>query len=69
MANVSVTEDQVQNMDFNALCDVLDDIGVDYSSLENIDDLRDLVIQSVTNQNSSDNPRQTQDQVQYDCKS
>lgn len=68
MANVSVTEDQVQNMDFNALCDVLDDIGVDYSSLENIDDLRDLVIQSVTNQNSSDNPRQTQDQVQY-CKS
>nr|XP_022303100.1 uncharacterized protein LOC111110782 [Crassostrea virginica]XP_022303101.1 uncharacterized protein LOC111110782 [Crassostrea virginica]XP_022303102.1 uncharacterized protein LOC111110782 [Crassostrea virginica] len=62
MANVSVTEDQVQNMDFNALCDVLDDIGVDYSSLENIDDLRDLVIQSVTNQNSSDNPRQTQDQ-------
>lgn len=65
MANVSVTEDQVQNMDFNALCDVLDDIGVDYSSLENIDDLRDLVIQSVTNQNSSDNPRQTKDQVQY----
>lgn len=63
MADISVTVDQVQDMDFNELCEFLENMEVDYSSLENIEDLRDLLIQSITGQNSSNNASQTQNQV------
>lgn len=56
---------EVQNMDFNELCDILDALEVDYSDLEDIDDLRDLVVQSVAHQNSSDTTSQAQEQVKY----
>lgn len=63
MADISVTVDQVQDMDFNELCEFLENMEVDYSALENIEDLRDLLIQSITGQNSFNNPSQTQNQV------
>ena len=63
MADTSVTVDHVQNMDIDELCDFLNNLEVDYSSLENIEDLRDLFIQSVMNQSSSDNSSQAHNQV------
>jgi ElaB/YqjD/DUF883 family membrane-anchored ribosome-binding protein len=40
-------------MDLNELCEILEDMFVDYSSLEDLDEIRDLVLKSVSEQNSS----------------
>ena len=63
MADVTITVEKVHNMDFNELCEILDSRKVDYSSLEDIEDIRDLVLQSLTDRNSSDVTSQSQEQV------
>lgn len=65
MADVTMTVEQVHSMDFNELCEILDRKDVDYTFLENIEDVRDLVIQSVTDRNSSDVTCHSQEQVRY----
>lgn len=65
MAETYDMVDRVQYMDFNELCDILDDLEVDYSALENIEDLRDLVVQTVKHRNSSDTTSESQEQVRY----
>ena len=63
MADVTLTEEKVRGMDFNELCEILDSKDVDYTSLEDIEDIRDLVLQSLTDRNSSDVTSQSQEQV------
>ena len=63
MADVTITVEKVRGMDFNELCEILDSKDVDYSSLEDIEDIRDLVLQSLTDRNSSDVTSQSQEQV------
>ena len=65
MGDVTMTAEQVQSMDLNELCEILDSKEVDYSSLENIEDIRDLVLQSVTDWNFSDFSSHSQEQVRY----
>ena len=65
MAETYEMVDRVQYMDFNELCDILDDLKVDYSALENTEDLRELVVQTVKHRNSSDTTSQSQEQVRY----
>nr|XP_022303099.1 uncharacterized protein LOC111110781 [Crassostrea virginica] len=66
MADVTMTVEQVHSMDFNELCEILDSKDVDYTFLENIEDVRDLVIQSVTDRNSSDVTCHSQEQASSD---
>ena len=63
MADETITVEKVRGMDFNELCEILDSKDVDYSSLEDIEDIRDLVLQSLTDWNSSDVTSQSQEQV------
>lgn len=63
MADETITVEKVRGMDFNELCEILDSKDVDYSSLEDIEDIRDLVLQSLTDRNSSDVTSQSQEQV------
>lgn len=65
MAETYEMVDRVQYMDFNELGDILEILEVDYSALENIEDLRDLVVQTVKHRNSSDTTSQSQEQVRY----
>lgn len=63
MADETITVEKVRGMDFNELCEILDSKELDYSSLEDIEDIRDLVLQSLTDRNSSDVTSQSQEQV------
>ena len=63
MADVTITVEKVRGMDFNELCEILDSKDVDYTSLEDIEDIRDLVLQSLTDRNSSDVTSQSKEQV------
>ena len=63
MADVTITVDKVRGMDFNELCEILDSKDVDYTSLEDIEDIRDLVLQSLRDRNSSDVTSQSKEQV------
>ena len=63
MADVTITVEKVRGMDFNELCEILDSKDVDYTSLEDIEDIRDLVLQSLRDRNSSDVTSQSKEQV------
>lgn len=47
MAASTISREDVFQMDFNQLCDTLETNNIDYSCLEDIEDIRDLVLQSV----------------------
>lgn len=47
MTSSTISSEDVWKMNINQLCDILETKGKDYSCLEDIDDIRDLVLQSV----------------------
>ncbi|XP_062578136.1 bacterial dynamin-like protein [Saccostrea cucullata] len=55
-------EEEVRGMGLNELCDQLDKMDVDYSSLEDIEEIRDLVLKSI-NERSSPNLERRKSQV------
>lgn len=63
MAASAIFTEDVRKMDLNQLCEVLETKNIDYSSLEDIEDIRDLVLQSVCYQKSSYNEETSSEQV------
>lgn len=65
MASSSISREDVGKMDIDQLCDILEAENIDYSCLEDIEEIRDLVLQSVFHQESSSNEYILQEQVPY----
>lgn len=63
MAASAISPEDVWKMDLNQLCEVLETENIDYSCLEDIEDIRDLVLQSVCCQESSYNEETSSEQV------
>lgn len=53
MSSDTPSKEDVLGMDLNGLCEILEEMGVDYSSLEDLEEIRDLVLKSVDEQNAS----------------
>ncbi|XP_061179749.1 uncharacterized protein LOC133188377 [Saccostrea echinata] len=62
MADCTCHEEDVRRMGLGELCDKLEEMGVDYSSLEDIEEIRDLVLKSI-NERSLPNPERRNSQV------
>lgn len=65
MASSSISREDVGKMDIDQLCNILEAENIDYSCLEDIEEIRDLVLQSVCHQESSSNEYILQEQVPY----
>ena len=63
MSDLTITVEQVNSMNLNELCEILDREKVDYSSLDDKEDIRDLVLQYVTDRNSWTVTSHSQEQV------
>lgn len=56
-------EEDVRRMSMDELCEILDRENVDYSELEDVEEIRDLVLQSISQRISPNNERHSQKEV------
>lgn len=63
MAASAISPEDVMKMNLDQLCDVLDTENIDYSCLEDIEEIRDLVLQSICRQKPSNNEETSPEQV------
>lgn len=56
-------EEDVRGMSMDELCEILDRENVDYSELEDVEEIRDLVLQSIAQRISPNNERHSQKEV------
>lgn len=63
MAASAISPEDVMKMNLDQLCDVLETDNIDYSCLEDIEEIRDLVLQSICRQKPSNNEETSPEQV------
>lgn len=63
MTSSAISSEDVWKMDIDQLCDILETENIDYACLEDIEEIRDLVLQSVCCQQSSHNEETSLEQV------
>lgn len=56
-------EEDVRRMSMDELCEILDRENVDYSELEDVEEIRDLVLQSIAQRISPNNEWHSQKEV------
>lgn len=56
-------EEDVRGMSMDELCEILDRENVDYSELEDVEEIRDLVLQSIAQRISPNNEGHSQKEV------
>lgn len=59
----NASEEDVRRMCMDELCEILDRENVDYSALEDIEEIRDLVLQSIAQRKSPNNEGHSQKEV------
>uniref|UniRef100_K1QJ91 Serine/threonine-protein kinase atg1 n=1 Tax=Magallana gigas TaxID=29159 RepID=K1QJ91_MAGGI len=59
-------EEDVRRMSMDELCEILDRENVDYSELEDVEEIRDLVLQSIAQRISPNNERHSQKEATID---
>lgn len=63
MASSSISRKDVEKMNLDQLCEILETKNIDYSCLGDIEEIRDLVLQSICHQELSTNEDILQEQV------
>lgn len=63
MTSSAISSEDVWKMDIDQLCDILETENIDYACLEDIEEIRGLVLQSVCCQQSSHNEETSLEQV------
>lgn len=63
MAASAISPEDVMKMNLDQLCDALETENIDYSCLEDIEEIRDLVLQSICRQEPSNNEETSPEQV------
>lgn len=63
MASSAISSKDVVEMGIDQLCDILETENIDYSCLEDIEEIRDLVLQSISRQEPSNNEETSSEQV------
>lgn len=63
MASSEISSKDVGEMGIDQLCDILETENIDYSCLEDIEEIRDLVLQFLCCQQSSKNEEKSLEQV------
>lgn len=63
MAASVISPEGVMKMNLDQLCDVLETENIDYSCLEDIEEIRDLVLQTICCQEPSNNEETSLEQV------
>lgn len=59
----NASEEDVRRMCMDELCEILDRENVDYSALEDIEEIRDLVLQSIAQRESPNDEGHSQKEV------